>query len=68
MITALDAVAEDSLSFDKVKGKFPNDADRNMGIRYVKKSEEAYSANRFQGYCRKGKQGHGSGGPAIIMK
>ena len=61
LITALDAVGEDSLSFDKVKGMLLilNDADRNMDIRYVKNSEKAYSANQFQGYGRKGKQGHG---------
>ena len=41
LITALDAVGEDSLSFEKVKGMLLNDADRNMDIRYVKNSEEA---------------------------
>ena len=61
LITALDAVGEDSSSFDKVKGMLLNDAGRS--IRYVKNSEEAYSANRFQGHGRKGKQGRGSGGP-----
>ena len=45
LITALDAVGEDSLSFDKVKEMLLNDADRNMDICYVKNSEEAYSAN-----------------------
>ena len=34
-----------------------------MDIHYVKNSEEAYSANRFQEHGRKGKQGRGSGGP-----
>ena len=67
LITALDAVGEDSLSFDKVKGMLLNDADHNMDIRYVKNSEEAYSANRFQGHGRKGKQGRGSRG-LLIMK
>ena len=62
LITALDVVGEDSLSFDKVKGMLLNDTDRNMDIRYIKNSEEDYSANRFQGHGRKGKQGHGSGG------
>ena len=63
LITALDAVGEDSLSFDKVKGMLLNDADCNMDVHYVKNSEEAYSANRFQGHGRKEKQGRGSGGP-----
>ena len=63
LITALDAVGEDSLSFDKVKGMLLNDADCNMDISCVKNSEEAYSANRFQGHGRKGKQRRGSGDP-----
>ena len=63
LITALDAVGEDSLSFDKVKGMLLNDADHNMDTHYVNKSEETYSANQFQGHGRKGKQGRGSGGP-----
>ena len=54
LITALDAVGEDSLSFDKVKGMLLNDADGNMDICYVNNSEEAYSANQLFS---------GSGGP-----
>ena len=65
LITALDAVGEDSLSFDKVKGMLPNDAAWNMHIRYVKKSEEAYSANRFWDMAQKESKdvARGSGGP-----
>ena len=67
LITALDAVGGDSLSFDKVKGMLLNDADHNMDVRYVKNSEEAYSANQFQGHGRKGKQGRGQV-TLLIMK
>ena len=41
LITALDAVGEDNLSFDKVKGMLLDDNDRMC---VAKKQEDAYSA------------------------
>ena len=62
LITALDAVGEDNLSFDKVKGMLLNDNDRMCD---AKKQEDAFSAQRgntntkskipgktFNGTCR----------------
>ena len=43
LITALDAVGEDNLSFDKVKGMLLNDNDRMCD---AKKQEDAFSARR----------------------
>ena len=40
LITALDAVGEDTLNFQKVKGMLLNDADR---ISDAKKDEDAYT-------------------------
>ena len=51
LITALDAVGEDNLSFEKVKGMLLNDADRMSD---TKKAEDAFSAQR--GFDRKGKR------------
>ena len=51
LITALDAVGEDNLSFEKVKGMLLNDADRMSD---TKKAEDAFSAQR--GFNRKGKR------------
>ena len=51
LITALDAVGEDNLSFEKVKGMLQNDADRMSD---TKKAEDAFSAQR--GFARKGKR------------
>ena len=62
LITALDAVGEDNLSFEKVKGMLLNDADRNVDSFNAKKSEDAFSARRSIAQSRKGKQGHHPGG------
>ena len=62
LITALDAVGEDNLSFEKVKDMLLNDADRSLDTFYAKKSEDAFSARRSMGHKR-GKQGHGPSGP-----
>ena len=43
LITALDAVGEDTLNFQKVKGMLLNDADR---ISDTKKDEDAYTVQR----------------------
>ena len=51
LITALDAVREDNLSFEKVKGMLLNDADRMSD---TKKAEDAFSAQRD--FNRKGKR------------
>eukprot|EP00112_Aurelia_sp_Birch-Aquarium-sp1_P017253 Seg3981.3 transcript_id=Seg3981.3/GoldUCD/mRNA.D3Y31 product="Retrovirus-related Pol polyprotein from transposon TNT 1-94" pseudo=true protein_id=Seg3981.3/GoldUCD/D3Y31 len=62
LITALDAVGEDNLSFEKVKGMLLNDADRSLDTLYARKPEDAFSARRSVGH-RRGKQGHGTSGP-----
>ena len=62
LITALDAVGEDNLSFEKVKGMLLNDADRSFDTFYARKSEDAFSARRSMGHKR-GKQGRGPSGP-----
>ena len=64
LITALDAVGEDNLSFEKVKGMLLNDADRSFDIISVRKSEDAFSARRSMGNNKRGRQGRGSYGPA----
>ena len=51
LITALDAIGEDNLSFEKVKGMLLNDADRMSDTRKV---EDAFSVHR--GTCGKGKR------------
>ena len=43
LITALDAVGEDKLTFEKVKGMLLNDADR---VSVTKKDEDAYNVHR----------------------
>lgn len=64
LITALDAVGEDQLSFEKVKGMLLNDVDRSFdGTFGTRKSEDAFSARRSMGYSRRGRQGRGSSGP-----
>ena len=60
LITALDAVGEANLSYEKVKGMLLNDVDRSIDN---KKSEDAFSARRSLGhYAKKGKQWGTSGG------
>ena len=46
LLTALDAVGEASLSFEKVKGMLLNDADRTIDAIKFKKTENALSAKR----------------------
>ena len=46
LLTALDAVGEASLSFEKVKGMLLNDADRTIDASNFKKTENALSAKR----------------------
>ena len=43
LITALDAVGEDNLSYEKVKAMLLNDADR---VNDTKKCEDAFSVHR----------------------
>ncbi|CAB4029134.1 RNA-dependent DNA polymerase [Paramuricea clavata] len=52
LITALDAVGENNLSYEKVKGMLLNDVDRKSDM---KKNEDAFSAQR--GFSAKGKDG-----------
>ena len=54
LITALDAVGEDNLSFEKVKGMLLNDADRSLDTVYARKSEDVFSARRSMGHSRRG--------------
>ena len=46
LIIALDAVGEDHLSFEKVKGMLLNDAERSKNIGHVKSSDSALFAKR----------------------
>ena len=68
LITALDAVGESNLSFQKVKAMLLNDFDRNSDNFAVQKSENALFAKRnvhgrrgFQGRGRRGSVSRGAG-------
>lgn len=57
LITALDAVGEDNLSFEKVKGMLLNDSVRKEDNLNLKKSEDALSASRAFPQNRRGGRG-----------
>ena len=50
LITALDAVGEDNITFEKVKGMLLNDIDRNRDIGQPKSSENALFVKRSGGF------------------
>ena len=55
IITALDAVGDESISFEKVKNMLLNDIDRSTD---VKSSEDAFAAGQWN---KRGKQSHSGG-------
>ena len=59
LLTALDAVGEDNLSFEKVKDMLLNDADRTIDTMNFRKPDNALSAKRsFTQNSRRGNHGH----------
>eukprot|EP00794_Sanderia_malayensis_P002818 gene2818-3255_t len=57
LITALDAVGEDNMTFEKVKGMLLNDIDRNRDIGQSKSSENALYVKKSGGF-KKGSGRH----------
>ena len=54
LISALDDVGEDNVSFDKVKGMPLNDADGSLGNLCAKKSEDDFSGGPLTGHNKTG--------------
>ena len=69
LITALDAVGEDNITFEKVKGMLLNDIDRNRDIGQPKSSEIALFVKKGGGF-KKGPRRHDRTGstPAKIFR